>query len=166
MDFMSGVTAAKQAYELIKVIKEGRDDALVKQAAGELYEKITELQLLNVELSGLYQSEREITIKLREEKAKIELFAVQADNYEIFTTQGGSTVYRSKKTDGSSVPHHHLCTHCFSNSVISILQPGINKTTAAGYFVNYCPQCKNEFRMGKVPPAPRYAENGFTVFDL
>lgn len=152
MDVFAGFTVAKQALDLLKVIKEGRDDALVKQAAGDLYEKITELQMLNAELSNLYQSERQITVKLTEEKAKIEMFAVKAENYELHTTEGGSTVYRSKKPAGSTVPHHHLCAHCYSNNVISILQPGISTTKAAGYYVHYCPQCKNEYRMFKIPP--------------
>ncbi|WP_426607469.1 hypothetical protein [Pantoea anthophila] len=152
MDFMSGVAAAKQAYELLKVIKDSHDQSIISKAAGELSEKITELQILNAELSGLYQSEREVAVKLREEKAKIEMFAVKADNYELYTTEGGSTVYRSKKPADSTVPHHHLCAHCYNNSVISILQPGISTTKAAGFWVHYCPQCKNEYRMTKIPP--------------
>jgi|GEM_PF-4895702 len=152
MDIFSGFTVAKQALDLAKVIKEGRDDGLVKQAAGDLYEKITELQLLNAELASLYQAERQITVKLTDEKAKIELFALRSADYEIHTTEGGSTVYRSKKPADSTVPHHHLCAHCYNTSVISILQPGISTTKAAGFWVHYCPQCKNEYRMTKLPP--------------
>ncbi|WP_312836669.1 hypothetical protein [Pantoea sp.] len=149
---MSGFTAAKQAYDLLKLIKESHDQAIISGAIGDLHGKITELQMLNAKLSGLYQSERDVAVKLREEKAKIEMFTVKAENYELHTTEGGSTVYRSKKPTGSTIPHHHLCTHCYSNSVISILQPGISTTKSAGYFVHYCPQCKNEYRMGKLPP--------------
>lgn len=152
MDVFSGFTVAKQALELLKIIKEGRDDSMVKQAAGDLYEKITELQMLNAELSNLYQSERQVTIKLSEEKAKIERFNAKAADYEIYTSEGGSTVYRSIKPADSTVPHHYLCPHCYSNNEISILQPGINTTKAAGNYVHYCPLCKNEFRMNKVPP--------------
>ena len=151
MDVFSGFTVAKQALELLKVIKEGRDDGLVKQAAGELYEKITELQMLNAELSNLYQSERQVTVKLREEKAKIEMFAVKAENYELHTTEGGSTVYRSKLSSDEVVKPHCLCANCFSNNVISILQPSTEKAAYAGFFINYCPQCKNEYRMSKKP---------------
>ncbi|MDZ4034027.1 hypothetical protein U0868_20970 [Kluyvera ascorbata] len=80
MDVMAGVAAVKQAYELIKVIKESHDESVIKKAAGDLSEKITDLQLLNAELSGLYQTEREAVVKLKDEKAKIEAFAVNAEN--------------------------------------------------------------------------------------
>lgn len=152
MDVMAGVAAVKQAYELIKVIKESHDESVIRKAAGDLSEKITDLQLLNAELSGRYQAERETAVKLREEKAKIEAFAVNAENYDIFTMEGGSVVYRSKKTSESSAPHHYLCAHCYQEQTISILQPSTEKYRSAGFFVSYCPRCKNEFRMGKVPP--------------
>lgn len=151
MDIMSGVAAAKQAFELLKVIKESHDQSIINKAAGELSEKITALQMLNAELSGLYQSEREVTVNLREEKAKIEMFAVKAENYDLHTTEGGSTVYRSKLTSDEVVKPHYLCAHCYSNKIISILQPGVQRTTAGGFFIHYCPQCKNEFKMTKTP---------------
>ncbi len=152
MDFMSGVAAAKQAYDLLKVIKDSRDQAIISGAIGDLHGKITELQMLNAELSGLYQSEREVAVKLREEKAKIEMFIVKAENYELHTSEGGTTVYRSKATADNDVKPHYLCAHCYSNCVISILQPRVGKGVYAGYFVHYCPLCKNEYKMSKVPP--------------
>ena len=154
MDVMAGVTAVKQAYELIKVIKESHDESVIKKAAGDLSEKITDLQLLNAELSGLYQTEREAVVKLKDEKAKIEAFAVNAENYDIFTMEGGSVVYRSKNLAESSTPHHYLCAHCYQEQTISILQPSTERNRSAGFFVSYCPRCKNEFRMEKVPPLP------------
>ncbi|EIC5304422.1 hypothetical protein K9904_004131 [Salmonella enterica subsp. enterica serovar Javiana] len=154
MDVFSGIAAAKQAYELIKLITNTRDQAVINKAAGELSEKITELQITNAELAGLYQAERDVTVKLREENNKIEMFSVQAENYDIYTTEGGSTVYRSKKTADSVVPHYYLCTHCFSEYKISILQPSIETIKSMGFFVHQCPRCKNEYRMNKVPPLP------------
>ncbi|WP_440590443.1 hypothetical protein, partial [Salmonella enterica] len=64
MDVFSGIAAAKQAYELIKLITNTRDQAVINKAAGELSEKITELQITNAELAGLYQAERDVTVKL------------------------------------------------------------------------------------------------------
>ncbi len=152
MDILSGFTVAKQALDLLKVIKEARDQVLIKQAAGELSEKITELQMLNAELSSLYQAEREVTMQLKKEKAKIEMFAVNAANYELHTSEGGSTIYRSKAAADSVVQHHYLCTHCYGEHVISILHPSTEKLKFGGFYVHYCPRCKNEYRMGKVPP--------------
>lgn len=68
--------------------------------------------------------------------------------------EGGSVVYRSKNPAESSAPHHYLCAHCYQEQTISILQPSTERNRSAGFFVSYCPRCKNEFRMGKVPPLP------------
>lgn len=149
MDFMSGVAAAKQAYDLLKVIKDSRDQAIISGAIGDLHGKITELQMLNAELSGLYQSEREVAVKLREEKAKIEMFSIQAAEYEIHKTAASSVVYRSNSATNNEIGHYYLCAHCYQNRIISILQPSTDKLVKAGYFVHYCPACKNEFKMDK-----------------
>lgn len=50
MDVITGFNVARKAFELLKVIKDGRDESLTREAAGELSEKITELQMLNAEL--------------------------------------------------------------------------------------------------------------------
>ena len=152
MDFMAGVALGKQILELLNVIKEGRDDALVKEAAGNLSSKITELQMLNVELSGLYQAASNNEMKLRDENNKIKMFIMHAENYDLHTTEGGSTVYRAKESADGVIAPHNLCAHCFQNQVISILQPSTVTVKSGGYFVHYCPQCKNEYRMTKVPP--------------
>lgn len=152
MDVLSGLTAAKQAYDLLKVIKDAHDEGVIAKAVGDLHHKITELQMLNAELSGLYQAEREVAMKLREEKTKIEMFTVNSSNYELYTSDGGSTVYRSKASSDGVVQHHYLCTHCYGEHVISILNPSTEKRKFGGFYVHYCPRCKNEYLMNKVPP--------------
>ncbi|EDV9691726.1 hypothetical protein KS35_001112 [Salmonella enterica subsp. enterica] len=154
MDVLSGLTAAKQAYDLLKTIKETRDDAVIATAVGDLHQRITELQMLNAELSGLYQAEKDVAMKLRDENRKIEMFIVQAENYELHTTEGGSVVYRSKLPSDSVVQSHYLCTHCFGEHKISILQPSVETIKSMGFFVHHCPRCKNQYRMNKVPPLP------------
>jgi hypothetical protein len=152
MDVMAGVALGKQIFELLKIIKDGRDDALVKEAAGNLSEKITELQMLNAELSGLYQSSRDIEVQLRDENNKIKMFVMQAENYELYTTAGNSIVYRPKPSSDEVVNSHYLCAHCFGEYKISILQPSIQTVKSNNFFVHQCPRCKNEYRMDKVPP--------------
>ncbi|MBW2958943.1 MULTISPECIES: hypothetical protein [Hafnia] len=152
MDFMAGVALGKQILELLNVIKEGRDDALVKEAAGNLSAKITELQMLNVELSGLYQEASNAQVKLRDENNKIKMFIMQAENYELYTTEGGSTVYRSKESADGVITPHYLCAHCFGEHQKSILQPSVETIKSMNFFVHRCPRCKNEYRMNKVPP--------------
>lgn len=161
MDVMAGMAAVKQAYDLIKVIKESHDDATIKKAAGDLFEKITELQMLNAELSGLYQAEREVAVKLREEKTKIEMFTRNAQCYELHITTGGSAIYRFDESADPTVPRHCICAHCYQNHKISILQPSTKTTKSGGFLVHYCPSCKNEYRMGEAPPPkPVYVPHG------
>ncbi|ELV7528449.1 hypothetical protein QMU90_002311 [Edwardsiella ictaluri] len=148
MDVLAGISAFKQVYELIKVIKESHDVSVIKQAAGDLYERITELQTLNAELSGLYQAERNITVNLRDENRKIKMFVMQSENYELYTTEGGSVVYRPKPSSDAVVNPHYLCANCFREQKISILQP-VTKSKVMGYSCHYCPRCKNEFLMEK-----------------
>jgi len=155
MDIMSGYAIVKEAAGLIKVIKEARDEQVIRQAAGDLSAKITDLQLLNAEVSGLLQAERQITMELKAEKAKIEMFTVKSVNYDLYTTEGGATVYRSKKGPDMPVTYHYLCAHCYDNYKISILQPRVDHLRSHGFFVHYCPECKNEFMMNKAPPQHR-----------
>ena len=101
MDVFSGITLTKQAYDLLKVIKDGRNQALVKQAAGELYEKITELQMLNAELAASFALEQEKVKQAEGELAKLKAFKSQAENYSIFTTEGKATIYKSNQPAGT-----------------------------------------------------------------
>ena len=152
MDVISGVTLAKQAYDLLKVIKEGRDSSLVAQAVGDLHEKITELQMLNSELASLYHAEKQVTMKLTDENTKIQMFAAQSAEYEIHKTAAGSIVYRSKTAADSEIGLYYLCAHCYQNRIISILQPSTKTYKSGGYLVHCCHQCESEFKMGKAPP--------------
>ncbi|HCR2147459.1 TPA: hypothetical protein OND30_004488 [Enterobacter kobei] len=154
MDVFSGITLTKQAYDLLKVIKDGRDQALVKQAAGELYEKITELQMLNAELAASFALEQEKVKQAEGELAKLKAFKSQAENYSLFTTEGEATIYRSNQPAGQNNVHHFLCPNCFHNSVFAMLQPGTKNSASGGFFVSYCPVCQNEFRMAKIPRRP------------
>lgn len=148
---MPFVKAVQDAFALIKAIKETSDKKVINAATGSLYEKITELQMLNAELANLFQAEKRLTIQLRKEKEKGDLFITQSEKYEIVVTDGGSTVYRSKKSADTNNPFHHLCAHCYGNSIISILQPDTEKHMNAGFFIHCCPFCKQKFRMNAVP---------------
>ncbi|MFS1538894.1 MAG: hypothetical protein ACL7BU_09565 [Candidatus Phlomobacter fragariae] len=128
MDILSGVTLTKQCYDLLKVIISSRDVVIINQSVGELREKITDLQMLNAELASLYHAEKQITMELTNENAKIEIFANQSGNYEIHKSPAGSIVYRSKLSANDEVNLHYLCAHCYQNRVISILQPTGGKT--------------------------------------
>ncbi len=150
----AAITATKQAFELLKIIKDARDEITITNAIGELREKISELQMAHAELSSLYLAEKQITMKLTEENAQIKMFALQSKDYEIYTTDAGSTVYRLKVLPDSDIKTHYLCAHCFQRREISILQPtGETVSTTKGRFwENFCPNCATNILMHKMIP--------------
>ncbi|MGV3346394.1 hypothetical protein ACGVWS_11885 [Enterobacteriaceae bacterium LUAb1] len=155
----AAITAAKEAYELIKVLKNARDQTVVDNATGKLHEKIIELQMLNAELASLYHAEKQITIKLASENAKIEMFTAQAAEYEIHKTTAGSIVYRSKSPADNEVGCYYLCAHCYQERKISVLQPtGKTVPCSSGDYCqqSFCPSCNTQFVMHKIPPKERH----------
>ncbi|BCU90728.1 Uncharacterised protein [Yersinia pseudotuberculosis] len=154
MDITSGVVLAKQAYDLLKVIIGSRDAAVINSAVGELREKITDLQMLNAELAGLYHAEKQVTMKLADENTKIEMFASQAAEYEVHKTAAGSIVYRSKSPANDQVGHYYLCATCYQKREISILQPtGKVRTDALNNYCkqDFCPACETTYLMHNIP---------------
>lgn len=149
----AALSAAKQAYDLLKIIQEGRDAALISNAIGELREKITELQMYNVELAGLYHAEKQLSMQLADKNAKNELFAQQAQDYAIYKTGAGSVVYRSEHGTDAEVKPHYVCAHCYQNKIISILQPSpkITKVFSQDFISAFCPACSSTFVMHEAP---------------
>lgn len=145
----AAISAAKQAYELIKVIKDARDESVINSALGQLHEKITDLQLANAELSSLYLAEKQMTMKLTEENTHIKMFTLQSAQYEIHTTDAGSTVYRLKQVPESDVKTHYLCANCYQKREVSVLQPTNEMQCRLGcYFTeSFCPLCSVKYLM-------------------
>ncbi|HDC4533282.1 TPA: hypothetical protein O8T86_004017 [Enterobacter asburiae] len=161
----AALSAAKQAYDLLKIIQDGRDAALVSDAVSDLRQKITDLQMLNVELASLYHAEKELVMQLSEEKSKKEKFIQYANNYSIHKTEAGSTVYRFKDALNGSNEPHYICAHCYQNEKISILQPStkIARIFNHSYINAYCPSCSAEFVMHEVPS---HEEMRTTVYEF
>ncbi|HBC1013491.1 TPA: hypothetical protein IGZ65_005291, partial [Escherichia coli] len=83
MDFSASVNVAKQCFELVNKAIKARDQKVIEAALNELQSRITELQMLNAELSGLYFDEKQITVKLRAAQRKFEEFVVDVRNYSL-----------------------------------------------------------------------------------
>ncbi|MGP2741050.1 hypothetical protein HP475_13700 [Serratia marcescens] len=153
----AAITAAKEAFALIKTLKEARDQTVIENATGQLSEKVTELQMLNAELASRYHSEKQLTIKLTDEIAKFTAFSSQAENYAIHTTESGSTVYRLKESPDAQVKTHYVCANCFQKREISILQPTgkVVSDSLGSFCAQYlCPRCNATYLMNKIPRNP------------
>ncbi|MFG6077741.1 hypothetical protein [Erwinia sp. OPT-41] len=155
----AAITAAKEAYALVKVLKDAREQSVIDKATGELHEKITELQMLNAELASLYHAEKQVTMQLTEENAQIKMFALQSSQYEIHTMESGSTVYRLKAVPDPDMKTHYLCANCYQKREISILQPTgkVIADSASNYCKqSLCPACGTTFLMHRLPKKEKY----------
>ncbi|EMQ1857118.1 hypothetical protein WEV46_004607 [Salmonella enterica] len=152
MDLLSGVTLFRQAFDLLKLIQETRDKKRIDEAVGELRQKITELQMLNSELSNSLQASLTVNRELTEKINKLDDFAAKSKLYIPYATAGGSWVYTLDAVENSKEPRLYVCPHCYEDHVISFLQPNTNISFNGGYFIHYCPRCRNEYFTDEVPP--------------
>lgn len=152
MDLMSGVSLFRQAFDLLKLIQETRDKKRIDEAVGELRQKITELQMLNSELSNRLQANLTVNRELTEKINKLDDFAAKSKLYIPYATAGGSWVYTKDAVVNSKEPRPYVCPHCYEDHVVSFLQPDTRLSFKGGYFIHYCPRCRNEYLTDEVPP--------------
>ncbi|EDQ9667905.1 hypothetical protein KO48_004599 [Salmonella enterica subsp. enterica serovar Bredeney] len=154
IDLSSGVTLIKQVYDLVSAIKTARDKKQVDEAVGELQQKIAELQMFNAAVTDLYSAERAHGRELEDKLNQLEEFEVKRVNYIFHATAAGSWVLIPKTHVESKEPHIYFCACCFENRVISVLQPKPDLLFRGGYYIHYCPRCKNEYATDAVFPDP------------
>lgn len=145
------LTVLKEAFGFLKVIQDAKSDAEIQQATFDLRDRLSTLQMQNINLEELINSYREKVVKLEKEKANRDGFESKSKNYVPYKMESGTFTYISKFPVEDDIPEHYLCANCYQDSIISILQPrGRNGL----YFESYCPKCSAEFHMNKVPPLP------------
>ncbi|STF58881.1 Uncharacterised protein [Escherichia coli] len=129
-------------------------DAEVKAATIELQSKLITLQAECFSLGDAIRAKEDEAALLRSKLAVLEDFKKATQEYSILKTPGGTLVY-SALIDGSNDQFAiNACPRCFQQSQLSILQPSPTTHSMGGYFIHYCPLCKSEFKMDKVPPMP------------
>lgn len=147
VEVFGAISAFKETFELVKNIKEAADETARQAYYGQLFQKIAELQMKQSEIASLYHSEKERAMELTEKIKQYDMFVIKSADYEQHTTAAGSVVYRLKTVEGSDMPPHYLCTHCYHKSIISILQPLFSNK---GYKDFICHNCESVYLIEKI----------------
>ncbi|HDL6959159.1 TPA: hypothetical protein PXM37_002758 [Yersinia enterocolitica] len=142
------LTVLKEAFGFLKVIQDAKSDAEIQQATFDLRDRLSTLQMQNINLEELINSYREKVVKLEKEKADRDSFDSKSKSYVPHKMESGTFTYISKFPVEDDIPEHYLCANCYQDSVISILQP---RGRNSSFFESYCPKCSAEFHMNRVP---------------
>lgn len=160
-ELSAAMAAIRETAQLAKLINDAKTEAEVNAAVGELNSKLASIQrecVSLVELVGTYQ---EINASLKAKIAEFENFKVQAEGYVLNKVESGSLVYSKNIIVGEGEITVNACPHCFHQNKISILQPGVTTTTKSRFYVHYCPECKSDFKMNRLPPQQQIHVAGY-----
>ncbi|WP_256119898.1 hypothetical protein [Escherichia coli] len=151
-ELSAAMAAIKETAGLAKVINDAKTDAEVKAATIELQNKLITLQ---TEYFSLISLKEEEIVRLKEKIAEYEHFERESVGYELQQTEAGSFVYSKQLTVNDKQLMVNVCARCFHERKISILQPAVEKPARNGFFIHYCPSCRSEFKINKVPESKR-----------
>lgn len=97
------------------------------------------------------QSELMDTIaQLEKEKAEIESFGAEIENYKLFSPWQGTLVYARKDLVQYPQPPHYLCTNCVAQREKSILQA--KRPEKSPWYLATCPNCATDFVTNSMGP--------------
>lgn len=136
----TALSGLKTATDIVRGINDLDRGVEVNGKVIELQQIILSLQgsLLQIqgEFSQMQQENSDLRTEVQELKRKNEF----GKNYELLKIQDGVWVYRNK--DAGDGEEHWLCTNCFGNKTISILQK-YSETEHGKHYL--CPSC--DYRM-------------------
>lgn len=153
------LSSAKSIIDLLKIIKEGRDQAIIQKSVESLHEKILllqashiDLQVSCMDLQRLYNAEVQKVMALTQEIQNRNIHLEKMKKYKIYKTPAGAIVYLSNFPTKKNVPEHYICTHCQESNIVSILQPtGEAVQGSNGFFSQiFCPHCSTTFLIDDV----------------
>lgn len=147
-ELSAAMAAIKETAGLIKVISDAKTDAEVKAATIELQSKLLTLQTECFSLGDVIRQREEETMLLKEKVTEYEDFRSQVEGYVLNQLDSGTYVYSKDEEVNGRQLTVHLCTHCFSKHIKSILH-FLPVHKSAVYHSSRCLHCKNEFLMDK-----------------
>ncbi|HFO3969789.1 TPA: hypothetical protein ACHKS2_002758 [Escherichia coli] len=154
-ELSAAMAAIKETAGLAKVINDAKTDAEVKAATIELQNKLITLQAECFSLGETISLKEEEIVRLKEKIAEYEHFERESVGCELQQTEAGSFVYSKQLPVNDKQLMVNVCTRCFHERKISILQPAVEKSARNGFFIHYCPSCRSEFKINKVPESKR-----------
>ncbi|MBG6248361.1 MULTISPECIES: hypothetical protein [Symbiopectobacterium] len=151
-ELSAAMAAIRETAQLAKLINDAKTEAEVNAAVNELNSKLSSIQCECVSLVELVGTYQEMNTSLKAKIAEFENFKVQAVDYSLNKVDSGTLVYSKNIVLSDGETAVNACPHCFHQNKISILQPD-SVTGFGGFYVHFCPECKNKFRMNRVPPS-------------
>src|SRR5262245_61564345 len=139
-EIAGALTALRSASEVVKILMDTRDAALVNAQAGELYRHIVHAHISTVaaEVSEAALVQR---IKMHEKQlAGTKEWEAVKGRYRLGDMGTGAFVYVHAPEPDGKEPTHWLCARCFDERKRSVLQ--YNNRTADRGRVYVCPTCR------------------------
>lgn len=152
VDISAAFTAIKETLGLLKAVNDAKSDYEIKAATSEIQSKLITLQSECFSLGEMVRSHEAEVVMLKAKIADIENFEREVEGYVLEKLASGTLVYSKKQAVGDGETTVYLCPHCFTKKKVSMLQPGVTTAIKGGCFIHYCPDCKSEFKMDKLPP--------------
>lgn len=134
---LAGLSAFKAMFDMAKALKDINDAAIRNGAVIELQEKILAAREAQ---STLLERIHE----LEEKVASFEKWETEKDRYELKDVGWGGLAYMLKPDARGSKPPHLVCTNCYGNRRIEIVQT----TPTKDGLVLMCPACQAKFTAG------------------
>jgi hypothetical protein len=145
-EVFAGFSAAKAAFDIAKGLKDLDDRTRRNAAVIELQEQILAAQM---EQSAAIERIRD----LEKQVTDFETWNTEKNRYELKNV-GHSCFVRMLKPDARRAePPHFVCTNCYEQRRISIIQYRYEQITAKASY--YCPACHTEIR-----PSPEAFTDG------
>lgn len=152
-EIVGAITALKEALNLVSTASEMKKDFDLKSFTTELNNKLAQSSVELANVSAMYASHQISNMEKDEELRKLKMFIEKISEYEAYTTDAGSFVYKNKITADENVKPHYICPNCYHKQIVSILQPMVKDVFVTNFgdyvFQMKCPQCNTELLMDK-----------------
>lgn len=147
-EVFAGLSAFKTMFDMAKALKDINDATIRNGAVIELQEQILSAQAAQ---TALLEGIGALKAKI----AGFETWETEKQKYELKNLGWGSFAYMLKPDARKSAPAHWVCTNCYGNHKISVINWGMAPNKKHGPNDFYCPCCFNE-----VNPAPTALQPG------
>jgi hypothetical protein len=130
-EIFGGISAFKSMLDIAKSMKDMSDSAVRQDVAIKLREQILAAQEAQ---SALVEQVR----TLKEELIRFETRETEKQKYELKDLGWGALAYMLKPETRGTEPPHWICTNCYGNRRISIIQHTSEKHGGMAYLCQAC----------------------------
>ncbi len=130
-EIFGGISALKASLDIVKTIKDASDVATRQAIVIKLQEHILTAQQAQFSLI-------EQVSAVKAEVAKFETWDAEKQKYELKDLGRGSLAYMLKPEARGAEPPHWICTNCYGNRRISIVQHTYEKNGGIAYLCQAC----------------------------